>query len=145
MIFGNSRSSLDEEDQLKEPQELQPEAKSQCYLILALALNMANPNPMQIAWFDFGFCTCRGEGDGNAPGTLYSRLLEDVPVPSMHHGLAEHELQTATFPEFWRAYESGAMIQLMDYGFMNCQNFEELCTLETYKTLCISGKLSEFA
>lgn len=214
-FYDQPRLSLDDEDQLKKPNELRPEAKAQCYQLLA-TFHMANPHPIETTWFNFGFCTCHNEREEGRLGGLYQRLLlgdklfENVSKAGIRTSLVKPKLQTATFAEFWHAYESGTLIRLMDlkgvknerslfpfpegffsvppsgphpsvwsskqfiainnqaefpiptmqvnYGFLNCRNFEETCILrEVYKRLllkanplelheaCLAGKLFEFA
>ncbi|KAE8367510.1 hypothetical protein BDV27DRAFT_142782 [Aspergillus caelatus] len=111
-----ARSYLDKKDQDKHYKELKPEAKRDCFYMLALTLHMSHPNPSETNWFNFGFCTGYDEGEEGALRELYKRLLigdklfNDVPgpIPRMKN------IQKATFTEFWKAYESGTMIQLMD-------------------------------
>ncbi|QRD93259.1 hypothetical protein F9C07_2077189 [Aspergillus flavus] len=115
-FFDEARSYLDKEDRDKRCNELKPKAKRDCFYMLALTLHMAYPNPVETPWFNFGFCTCYDEYQERALGGLFGKLLsgdnlfDDVPtsIPRMKH------IQTATFTEFWKAYESGTMIQLMD-------------------------------
>jgi hypothetical protein len=216
-FYNQARLYLDSEDQDKQPNELQPEAKARCYQLLATTLHMAHPHPTETNWFNFGFCTCGNEWEEGRLGGLYQGLLlgdvlfDDVLKAGVYANLVKTRLQTASFTEFWRAYESGTLIQLMDskglkemrsqfpflegffavppcgphpsvwslkqftvindpvefppiqalkvdYGFMNCRNFEETCTLmEIYKRLllaagplelhkaCLAGKLFQFA
>ncbi|KAB8277236.1 hypothetical protein BDV30DRAFT_223801 [Aspergillus minisclerotigenes] len=115
-FFDEARSYLDKKDRDKHFNELKPEAKRDCFYMLALTLHMAHPNPIETHWFNFGFCTCYDEYEERALGGLFGKLLsgdnlfDDVPtsIPRMK------KIQTATFTEFWKAYESGTMIQLMD-------------------------------
>ncbi|KNG83331.1 hypothetical protein ANOM_008385 [Aspergillus nomiae NRRL 13137] len=115
-FFDKARSYLDKEDQYKHYKQLEPEAKRDCFYMLAQTLHMANPDPIETNWFNFGFCTCDDEYKERSLGGLYQRLLvgdklyDDVPtrMPRMK------DVQTATFTEFWKAYELGTMIQLMD-------------------------------
>ncbi|KAF7943452.1 hypothetical protein EAE96_011378 [Botrytis aclada] len=215
-FFDKAQLYLDKEDQHKQPSQLKPEAKLQCYELLATALHMACPNPMQRNWYNFGFCTCVDEQEEGALGVLYKRLLLGNKLLDDLQGNNQHmvygpEPPTATFTEFWHAYQSGTLIKLIDskglnklrsefkflerflseppsgpqpsvwslkqfvaiynpaefppsqtlevdYGFMNCQTFEETCILlEIYKRLlrganplelheaCLAGKLFEFA
>ncbi|KAF2263123.1 hypothetical protein CC78DRAFT_604897 [Lojkania enalia] len=213
-FFDEARKYLDKEDRRISPQELEPEAKRECYLMLATVLHRAHPNPTQPGWFDFGFCTCRNEREENQLGGLYQRLLiGDKAFGDMLRFIPRHlrQQESATFTEFWRSYESGTLIELMDqkglksfrsdfphlkefldassshvhpsvwslkqflvidnpaefppvpavqvdYGFMNCNTFEETCILmEIYKRLlqkadpldlhsaCLAGTLFEFA
>lgn len=212
-----ARLYLDKEDQRKELNELEPDAKGHCYQLLATALHMAYPNPIEENWYNFGFATCYDKWQEGQLGGLYPRLLlgnklyEDVPNNSWILSPQRDKSQTTSFREFWHAYESGSLIQLMDskdlkemrsgfpflerflsvppfgphpsvrslkqfivinnptefppnrtlevdYGFMNCQTFEEICILmEIYKRLlqkanplelheaCLAGGLFEFA
>jgi hypothetical protein len=119
-FYDQARSYLDSEDQHKTPQELKPDAKADCYHMLALNLHMAYPHPIEHNWYTFGFCTCRGEHEEGELGGLYQRLLlgdklfEDV-MPKWHfRTLGRCKFQTATFTEFWHSYQSGTLIQLMD-------------------------------
>ncbi|KAF7922174.1 hypothetical protein BELL_0761g00090 [Botrytis elliptica] len=215
-FYDQARVYLDKEDQHKQPSQLEPEAKMQCYELLAMALHMMLPNPIQTNWYNFGFCTCNGEREESALGVLYARLLLGNELLGGLRGNTQHLFYgpappTATFAEFWHAYESGTLIELIDskgltkmrsefkflerflsgspsgpqpsvwslkqcvainslaeflpnatlqvdYGFMNCQTFEETCILlEIYKRLlreanplelheaCLAGKLFEFA
>ncbi|GMG42479.1 unnamed protein product [Aspergillus oryzae var. brunneus] len=115
-FFDEARSYLDKEDRDKHFNELKPEVKRDCFYMLALTLHMAYPNPVDPPWFNFGFCTCYDEYQERALGGLFGKLLsgdnlfDDVPtsIPRMKN------IQTATFTEFRKAYESGTMIQLMD-------------------------------
>ncbi|KAM0161986.1 hypothetical protein ACHAPG_002003 [Botrytis cinerea] len=215
-FYDQAQIYLDKEDQHKQPIQLEPEAKMLCYELLAMALHMACPNPIQKNWYNFGFCTCDDEQQEGALGGLYNRLLlgnklfDDLRGNSQHMVYGTAPL-TATFTEFWHAYESGTLIKLMDskglketrsrfgfleqflsvppsgsqpsiwslkqfvaidnpaeflpsrtlevdYGFINCQTFEEICILlEIYKRLlkvanplalheaCLDGRLFEFA
>ncbi|TGO52514.1 hypothetical protein BCON_0140g00280 [Botryotinia convoluta] len=215
-FYGQAQVYLDKEDQHKQPSQLEPEAKMQCYELLATALHAACPNPIQKNWYNFGFCTCNDEREEGALGVLYKRLLlgnkplDDLRGNTQHMFYGPAPL-TATFTEFWHAYQSGTLIKLIDskglekmrsefkflerflsvspsglqpsiwslkqfvaidnpsdfppnatlevdYGFMNCQTFEETCILlEIYKRFlkvanplalheaCLAGKLFEFA
>ncbi|THV46494.1 hypothetical protein BGAL_0381g00010 [Botrytis galanthina] len=215
-FYDQAKAYLDKEDQHKQPSQLEPEAKIQCYEILATVLHAAHSNPVQKNWYSFGFCTCTDEREESTLGLLYRRLLLGNKLLDDLRGSNQHVFygpapQTATFTEFWHAYESGKLIELIDskglqkmrlefkflqwflslspsrpqasvwslkqfvaidnpaevppnetlqvdYGFMNCQTFEETCILlEIYKRLlreadplelheaCLAGKLFEFA
>ncbi|OGM40065.1 hypothetical protein ABOM_011281 [Aspergillus bombycis] len=115
-FFDQARSYLDKEDRDKHHEKLEPESKRDCFYMLALTLHMANPNPIQTHWFNFGFCTSDDEYHERTLGGMYQRLLvgdklyDDVPTRRPRR----KDVQTATFTEFWKAYESGTMIQLMD-------------------------------
>lgn len=115
-----ARSYLNIEDQHKEPHELVPDAKKYCYQFLATTLHMAHPNPIEMSWYEFGFSTCYDERQEGQLGGLYQRLLlgdrlyEDVPSNGLLLSLERNKPQPASFREFWHAYESGSLIQLMD-------------------------------
>jgi hypothetical protein len=213
-LFEKARLYLGPEDQVKDPKDLQPAAKLEAYQLLALVLHAASPHPTQALWLKFGFCTCGGERGENQLCTLFTNLLtrygpyEDILGDRMSN---LKRRPNATFTEFWKAYENGRLIQLMDakgyrddrlsfpylegflnrepsapresiwdlkqfveindpiefepipavqvdYGFMNCQTFEEKCILlEIYKRLlpraspldlhaaCLAGDLFSFA
>jgi hypothetical protein len=119
-FYDRARLYLDEEDRNKEPKDLEPKAKARSDQILAEALHTAAPNPIEDNWFTFGFCTCFDERQEGKLGGLYQRLLfgdklfDDIRKPNWYFGLKEDEPRTATFSEFWQAYESGTLIRLMD-------------------------------
>ncbi len=215
-FFDKAQPYLDEEDQRKNPKDLEPEAKRLAYIFLAESLHSMSPYPSEPNWNKFGFCTCDSEWAEGQLGGLYQKLLNgyesffsDLPDKYRLQHLSRFE--TANFTEFWQAFESGSLIQLMDtkglkndrlrfpnletylsvppsqlqpsvwslkqflavndpadfppcptlnhdYGFCNCQSFEEICILmEIYKRLlikadplelhkaCLAGQLFEFA
>lgn len=216
-FFDRARLHLDPGDRLKKPNELQPEAKSDCYRFLATICNGSHPHPIEPGWYTFGFCTCLDEMEEAQLGGLYAALLlgdgmfEHTGVSQINGRYKSPGFETATFSEFWQAYQAGKLIPLMDskgfkqkrlrfpfleeflsvpssgphlsvwslkqviavddpakfppslavgvdYGFRNCQNFEDICVMiEIYKRLllkaspldlhkaCIAGKLFEFA
>ncbi|TGO64973.1 hypothetical protein BOTNAR_0082g00150 [Botryotinia narcissicola] len=74
-FYDQAKAYLDKEDQHKQPSQLEPEAKMQCYELLATVLHAAHPNPIQKNWYSFGFCTCNDEREESALGLLYRRLL----------------------------------------------------------------------
>ncbi|KAF7882964.1 hypothetical protein EAF00_011453 [Botryotinia globosa] len=53
-FYDQAKAYLDEEDQHKQPSQLEPEAKMQCYELLATVLHAAHPNPIQKNWYSFG-------------------------------------------------------------------------------------------
>lgn len=121
-FYDQAKLYLEEEDQRKEAYELKPDAKQHCYRLLATVLHMAHPNPIEKNWYNFGFPTCNSEGQISQLGVLYHELLvgdklyEDVRNYTQHTILIpkRDNLQTASFGEFWHAYESKTLIQLMD-------------------------------
>lgn len=215
-FFDKAQSYLDEKDWQKDPKDLEPEAKRLAFIFLAASLHGASPNPIEPNWNNFGFCTCDCEEDERGLGVLYQRLLHGYKLyfsdlPDKYRLEHLSRLETASFTEFWQAFESGSLIQLMDakglkndrlrfpyletylsappsktqpsvwllkqflavnspadfppcrpvnfdYGFWNCQTFEEICiVMEIYKRLlakanpldlhkaCLAGQLFEFA
>lgn len=215
-FFDKARSYLIEEDRQKDLKDLEPEAKRQAYIFLAASLHAASPNPIEPNWNNFGFCTCDSEREEGELGSLYLRLLHGYEqffsdLPDRYRLQHLSGLETASFTEFWQAFESRSLIQLMDakglkndrlrfpyletylsvppsglqpsvwslkqflavnspadfppcravnfdYGFRNCQTFEEICILmEIYRRLltkvnplelykaCLAGQLFEFA
>ncbi|KAE8312926.1 hypothetical protein BDV41DRAFT_577350 [Aspergillus transmontanensis] len=119
-FFDEARSYLDKEGRDKHHTELEPEAKRDCFYMLALCLHSANPNSTQANWFNFGYCTCDEEYYEGPLGGLYHQLLlgnnlfGGIPAHIARRIPRMKNIQTATFTEFWKAYESGTMIQLMD-------------------------------
>lgn len=202
---------LEPDDQKKDWRDLQPLAKRYSFEILWLSLLGARPNPILETWLKFGFCACMNEEEEIKLGAIYVSLFTD----NRNGTLVPQNLRSnpCTFMEFWQAYESGGLVQLMedkirnrgadirklplvreylsnpprdidlsvwnlrqfleinqysthppiesvkvDYGFLNCQNFEEICTLaELYKRLfsvasplevheaCLKNRLFELA
>jgi hypothetical protein len=121
-FFDKAKLYLDPEDQHKTHQELELETKAHCYILLAAALHAASPNPIEQNWLSFGICNCRGEREGQIGG-FYQRLLigdklyEDIKVngiPIMQKPPRRLRAKSATFKEFWLAYQSGTLIQLID-------------------------------
>ena len=216
MFFDKAKPYLDEEERQKDVKDLEPEAKRHAYIFLASSLNAASPNPTEANWINFSFCTCNCERQEGMLCGLYQKLLygcgqgsQDFPERYWPEHLSNSK--TTSFTEFWQAFESGSLIQLMDakglksdrmqfphletclsipsamaqpsvwslkqflavdnpadfppcpavshdYGFRNCQTFEEVCILmEIYKrllikadplelhTACSAGQLFEFA
>jgi hypothetical protein len=212
-FYDKARPYLNIEDRNKTARELKPEAKGTSYNLLAGVLLRASPNPIERNWFSFGFVTCRGRGEECVLVNLYQLLLTESDGSFFYefHNSRRGVIQPATFTQFWKAYETGTLIQLMDskglkelrsrlpflkgflsvgpagplpsvwnlkqcveindlmdhppipsvnvdYGFINCHNFEETCILmEIYgkvlKTAnplelhqaCVAGDLFQYA
>jgi hypothetical protein len=213
IFYEKARPYLDIEDRNKTARDLKPEAKRNSYNLLAEMLLRAVPNPMELNWHSFGFVTCRGQWEESQLLDLYQLLLteSDGSLFYLIHNSRRGVHQPVTFTQFWKAYEAGTLIQLMDskglkeqrsklpflegflsvppaglrpsvwnlkqflvisnpidhppvpsvnidYGFINCRNFEEMCilmgiygkVLETANPLdlhraCVAGNLSQFA
>ncbi len=61
---------LDAEDQQKQTEELEPEAKRKAFVFFAMVLHMAHPPPSAGSYYHFGFCVCRHEMAGAPPAPL---------------------------------------------------------------------------
>lgn len=110
--FDEARKHLSPEDRDKLPDELLPTAKRESFLFYALCLHHYHPRPNEELWYTFGFCVCRDEYRQGMLGGVYQRLLG---VPSRSADLTETaQIRPCTFEEFWKAHESGKLIQLMD-------------------------------
>lgn len=117
-FFDQAREYLDEGDRHNHFRELQPEAKSHCYVLLAEVLHAMSPGTTEYLWKTFGFCTCRNEREESWLGGIYQRLLIGNKlldyIPQHLLPRLERNLQPATFKEFWQAYQNGTLIQLID-------------------------------
>ena len=111
-----ARPYLDIEDRNKTARDLRPEAKGSCYNLLAAILLRFTPNPVEDNWYSFGFVTCRGHREESELVGLYRLLLTESDGSFFYefHNRRRGAIQPATFTEFWKAYEAGTLIQLMD-------------------------------
>ncbi|KAF8543179.1 hypothetical protein BDD12DRAFT_874962 [Trichophaea hybrida] len=115
--FREARSLLEPSDRNKDINSLQPNAKRECLHFYSVILHHSHPRPEQDMFFDFGFCTCAGERDEAMLGVLYELLMvgERFLPKSYQHTFPKRKF--CTFKEFWKAYEAGTMVSLMDaYG-----------------------------
>jgi hypothetical protein len=74
------------------------------------------PNPIEKNWYSFGFVTCRGQDEENILAEIYRRLLLKNGggfFPDFYESLRAHD-QPVDFTQFWKTYEAGTRIQLMD-------------------------------
>jgi hypothetical protein len=111
------RTFLENHDQKKDWWELQPIAKQYSFEILWLALMGARPNPLQETWVKFGFCACENEDEEDKLGAIYTSLLTDQQPGCL---VPQHlRSKPCTFTEFWQAYESGGLVQLMEDKIRN--------------------------
>ncbi|OBT49837.1 hypothetical protein VE04_09983, partial [Pseudogymnoascus sp. 24MN13] len=115
-FYDKARPYLDIEDRNKTARELQPEAKGSSYNLLAGVLFRASPNPIDRNWYSFGFVTCRGQGEESVLVDLYQLLLTESDGSFFYefHNSRRGVIKPATFTQFWKAYETGTLIQLMD-------------------------------
>ncbi len=74
-FFNQAQSYLDPADRNLKQDQLKPEAKADCYVMLAHVLHATYPNPVKQNWYNFGFCTCRNESEASRLGGLYQQLL----------------------------------------------------------------------
>lgn len=211
-FFDKAKPHLDPKDRKTHPNELKPDSKRNSFHMLSLTLHRFTPSPNTTLYHSFAFTTCRSRAEESQLLDIYQLLL----VPSdgsffyTFHNHRRSPTHTATFTAFWRSYESGTLIRLMDshglktlrsrlphleaflsvppsgphpsvwdlkqfleigdpgnyppipsvecdYGFFNCQRFEDTCTLmEIYGQVlqradpmelhraCIVGRLYEF-
>ena len=111
-----SRPYLDMADRNKTARDLKPEAKGSCFNLLAGVLLRFTPNPIQRDWYSFGFVTCRGQREESMLVDLYQLLLTESDGSIFYelHDRRRGIAPPATFTEFWKAYEAGILIQLMD-------------------------------
>ena len=115
-MHDKARPYLDIEDRKKTARDLKPEAKRASHDLLAQILLWFCPNPIERNWYSFGFVTCSGEVEESILIDLYLRLLTKSDGSSFHefHNGRRGVIQPATFTQFWKAYEAGTLIQLMD-------------------------------
>ena len=115
-FYDKARPYLDIEDRNKTARDLQPEAKGTSYNLLAEILLRISPNPIERNWHSFGFVTCRGQGEESMLVDLYQLLLIESDGSFFYefHNRRRGAIQPATFTQFWKAYEAGTLIQLMD-------------------------------
>lgn len=115
-FYDKARPYLDIEDRNKTARELKPEAKGASYNLLAQILQRFSPNPMEQNWYSFGFVTCRGQGEESVLVDLYLLLLTESDGSFFYefYNSRRDNIQPVTFTQFWKAYEAGTLIQLMD-------------------------------
>lgn len=83
-----------------------------------MALQASHPPPSDTGpYYDFGFCVCNDEHSESALGGLYQRLLLSDKLQrfwTRRLNLSQHNYNTCTFTEFWRAFEARKLIDLVD-------------------------------
>ncbi|KAF2806940.1 uncharacterized protein BDZ99DRAFT_573630 [Mytilinidion resinicola] len=164
-FFDQACTYLDPEDQGKKPQELKPDAKAACYIMLAEVLHMGHPNPIEENYYLHGILAGVRESGSliklmdshGLKGPSFRHLESFLSVPPSGPHKSVWGLKQFLAISQPTEYPPDASIRF-DYGFKNCRNFEETCTLmEIYKQLlqqadpldlheaCLAGKLFEFA
>ncbi len=120
-FYDKARPYLDIEDRNKTARDLKPEAKGTSYNLLAGTLLRISPNPIKENWYSFGFVTCRGQHEESMLVDLYQLLLTESDGSFFYefHNRRRGVIQPATFTQFWKAYEAGTLIQLMDSKGLN--------------------------
>ena len=115
-FYDKARPYLDIEDRDKTARDLKPEAKGTSYNLLAGTLLRIIPNPIQENWYSFAFVTCCGQREESMLLDLYQLLLTESDGSFFYefHNRRRGVIQPATFTQFWKAYEAGTLIQLMD-------------------------------
>ena len=115
-FYDKARPYLDIEDRNKTARDLEPEAKGTSYNLLAEILVGFTPNPIESNWYSFAFVTCHGQNEESILVDLYQLLLieDDGSYFYKFHNRHRGAIQPATFTQFWKAYEAGTLIQLMD-------------------------------
>lgn len=117
-FYDKARPYLDIEDRNKTAKDLKPSAKGASYNLLAGTLLRMTPNPMEQNWYSFGFVTCQGPREESTLCDIYQLLLteSDGSFFSEFHNRQRGgtAIQPATFTQFWKAYEKGTLISLMD-------------------------------
>ena len=115
-FYNEARPYLDIEDRNKAARDLKPEAKGNSYTLLAQILRRATPNPIEGNWYSFGFVTCDGQLEESMLVDLYQLLLTESDGTSFYefHNSRRGVIEPATFTQFWKAYEAGKLIQLLD-------------------------------
>ena len=115
-FYDKARPYLDIEDRNKAAKDLKPEAKGSSFSLLAGTLLRVTPNPIKRNWYSFAFVTCRGQREEAELINIYRLLLTEDDGSYLYefHNCREGVFQPATFTQFWKAYEAGTLIQLMD-------------------------------
>jgi hypothetical protein len=107
---------LDPRDRNTHPSELKPEAKRDSFFLLSHILHRFTPNPSTMLYHTFAFVTCRGSTEESLLVDIYLLLL----VPSdgsffyTFHNERRSVTHIASFAAFWKAYEAGTLLQLID-------------------------------
>jgi hypothetical protein len=111
--FDLAKPHLDRVDRTIDPEDLAPAAKQEAFYFFATILHLYSPQPSDPLWYKFGFCTCDSDFDEFNLGGVYQRLIVGHRAQSFMSE-PESDAEPCTFTEFWKAYESRKLIQLMD-------------------------------
>ncbi|KAI4657951.1 uncharacterized protein J4E78_006341 [Alternaria triticimaculans] len=115
-MFAKARPYLDIEDRNRALDELMPEAKRDSFTLLAQLSHQMSPNPIEQNWYSFGFVTCRGKSEENTLVQVYQLLLleDDGSYFYKFYNSRRDHNSPVGLTQFWKAYEAGTLIQLMD-------------------------------
>ena len=114
-----ARLHLSPSDRRKRREDLEPPSKRSAFLLLIMTLQGGYPHPAESGpYYDFGFCTCTNRNEESSLGGLYEELLIGDKLHTFwtQHltNLRPRHRETCTFDEFWRAYDAGKLIELLD-------------------------------
>lgn len=115
-FFDKAKLYLDPRDRNMHPSELKPEAKRDSFLLLSHILYRFTPNPSAMLYHTFAFVTCRNSAEESQLVDKYLLLL----VPSdgsffyTFHNERRSLTHTASFAAFWKVYEAGTLLLLID-------------------------------
>ena len=114
-----ARVYLSPSDKDKRLEDLQPWTKRSAFLLLKMAIQGSNPAPSESGpYYDFGFCTCTNEYTECLLGGLYQELFIGDKLQTFWTrrlpNYVRPRRELCTFEEFWRAYDAGKLIELMD-------------------------------
>jgi len=115
-MFAKARPYLDIEDRNRALDELMPKAKQGSFTLLAQLSHQMSPNPIEQNWYSFGFVTCRGKSEENTLVRVYQLLLleDDGSYFYKFYNSRRDHNSPVGLTQFWKAYEAGTLIQLMD-------------------------------
>jgi hypothetical protein len=112
---------FDPRDRNTHPSELKPEAKWDSFFLLSHILHRFTPNPSTMLFHTFAFVTCRNSAEASVLVDTYLLLL----VPSdgsffyTFHNERRSPTHTASFTAFWKSYEAGTLLRLIDSHGLN--------------------------
>ncbi|KAF2639440.1 hypothetical protein P280DRAFT_428535 [Massarina eburnea CBS 473.64] len=114
-FYDKAKPYLNVADRKKAARDIRPEAKRVSYHMLAEVLLRVTPNPIEGNWYSFGFVTC-GEDDERLLLDLYQLLLTKSDGSMFYeiHNRQRVDPRPVTFTQFWKAYQTGTLVQLMD-------------------------------
>ncbi|KAK2758342.1 hypothetical protein FQN54_004190 [Arachnomyces sp. PD_36] len=115
-VEARGRALLDPEDRNKSFAEFRPQVKVICYRFCVLVLHHVHPPPSEEEWLAFGFCVCADKLEEKKLGGVYIELLLGEQSPDSNLESTPGVIiknKGCTFTEFWKAYESRTLFDLM--------------------------------